>query len=74
MMVVQHTPGPAYANLQGRKPREWAGRWRGGSYGDLGAADEVCDWSRGDPAIWPAVKRLMHERWIRSNAVNSRTI
>ena len=22
MMVVRHTPGPAYANLQGRKPRD----------------------------------------------------
>src|ERR1700743_1146101 len=66
---------------RGRRPptskggNRWgAGRWRGAGYGDLSAAVEVCDWSRGDPANWPTVKRLMHERWIGSNAVKCRTI
>jgi hypothetical protein len=27
--------------------------WRGVDYGDLNAADEVCDWSWADPASWP---------------------
>jgi hypothetical protein len=51
MKVVPRTPGPAYANLQGRKPREGVRGWRGVSYGDLSAADEVCEWSRGAPMV-----------------------
>ncbi len=38
--------GPASANLQGRKPREGIRGWCGVRYGDLSAADEVCEWSR----------------------------
>ena len=33
MTVVRRTPGPAYANLQGRKPREV---WRGGASDAMG--------------------------------------
>ena len=33
MMVARHTPGPAYANLQGRKPREV---WLGGASDGMG--------------------------------------
>jgi hypothetical protein len=43
MKVARRTPGPASANLQGRKPREGARGWRGVAYGDLSAADEVCE-------------------------------
>ncbi|MDQ1388399.1 MAG: hypothetical protein QOF56_1853, partial [Acidobacteriaceae bacterium] len=33
MKVARRTPGPASANLQGRKPREGVGGWRGVGYG-----------------------------------------
>ena len=74
MKVARRTPGPASANLQGRKPREAVGGWRGVGYGDLSAADEVCEWSRADPASCPTVKGLTDERRVASNAVNCRTI
>ena len=45
MMVAPRRRGPAYANLPGRKPREGKRGWRGVGYGDLNAADEVCDWN-----------------------------
>jgi hypothetical protein len=74
MTVVPRARGPASANLQGRKPREGARRWRGVDYGDLSAADELCEWSRADPASCPTVKGLMDERRVASIAVNCRTI
>jgi hypothetical protein len=40
MMVARHTQGPAYANLQGRKPREV---WRGRASDAMGlSASAVC--------------------------------
>src|SRR4029450_8267252 len=40
MMVARHTRGPAYANLQGRKPREV---WRGRASDAMGiSASAVC--------------------------------
>src|SRR3984893_12379449 len=41
MKVARRTPGPASANLQGRKPREGVGGWRGVGYGDLSAAPAI---------------------------------
>jgi hypothetical protein len=66
--------GPAYANLQGRKPREGARGWRGVGYGDLSAADELGERSRGAPASRWTVKRLLDERRVASNSVSCRTI
>src|SRR4030081_361803 len=66
--------GPTYANLQGRKPREGARGWRGVGYGDLSAADEVGERSRGAPASRWTVKRLLGERRVASNSVSCRTI
>jgi hypothetical protein len=43
-------------------------------YGDLSAADTVCDWGGADAAGWLTVKRLMEEQQITSNATNCRTI
>jgi hypothetical protein len=62
-----------------RKPprEETAGGGRGSRgvrYGDLSAADEVCEWSRGAPASRPTVKRPLDERRVASNAVMCRTI
>jgi len=74
MKVARRTPGPASANLQGRKPREGARGWRGVDYGDLSAADEVCERRRADPAGCPTVKGLIDERRVASKAVNCRTI
>src|SRR5436190_5755559 len=74
MMVVRRTRGPASANLQGRKPREGVRGCRGVGYGDLSAADEVCEWSRGAPASRWTVKRLLDERRVASIAVNCRTV
>ena len=74
MKVARRTPGPASANLQGRKPREGVRGWRGVGYGDLSSADEVCEWIRGAPASRPTVKRLLEERRVASIAVNCRTI
>lgn len=48
MKVARRTPGPASANLQGRKPRERIRGWRGVRYGDLSAADEAFAWGRAD--------------------------
>ena len=45
MMVGPRTPGPAYANLPGRKPREGDVGGAAFDYGDLNAADAVCDWN-----------------------------
>src|SRR6266404_248209 len=39
MKVERRAPGPAYANLQWRKPREV---WRGGASGDLTAVVPEC--------------------------------
>jgi hypothetical protein len=43
-------------------------------YGDLSAADEVCDWGRADCASWLSVNRLMIERRVALNASICRTI
>ena len=48
MMVARRTPGPAYANLQGRKPREV---WRGG------ASDAMGIWVLADVLPVSAVER-----------------
>ena len=48
--------------------------WRGLGYGDLSAADEVGEWSRGAPASLWMVKRLLDERRVASNSVSCRTI
>jgi hypothetical protein len=72
MKVVRRPPGPASANLQGRKPREV--HVRGESYGDLSAAAEVCEWSRGAPASRWTVKRLLDGRRVASTAVKCWTI
>ena len=74
MTVARRTPGPASANLQGRKPREGVRGCRRVGYGDLSAADEVCEWSRGAPAGRWTVKRLLDERRVASIAVNGRTV
>jgi hypothetical protein len=57
----------------GNRGRGYRG-WRGVGYGDLSAADEVCEWSRGAPASRWTVKRLLDERRVASTAVNWRTI
>jgi hypothetical protein len=74
-----HDGGAARTGAGVRKPprEETAGGvrgWRGVGYGDLSAADEVCEWSRGAPASQPTVKRLLDERRIALIAVNCRTI
>jgi hypothetical protein len=38
MMVARRTPGPAYANLQGRKAREV---WRGGASDAMGISSQA---------------------------------
>jgi hypothetical protein len=48
--------------------------WRGLGYGDLGAADEVGEWSRGGPANRRMVKRPQDERRAASNSVICRRI
>jgi len=74
MTVVRRAPGAGV-----RKPpmEETAGGgrgWRGLGYGDLSAADEVSEWSRGAPASRWMVKRLLDERWVASNSVRCGTI
>src|SRR6266540_956686 len=74
-----HDGGAAPTGAGVRKPpREEAARGvrgcRGVGYGDLSAADEVCEWSRGAPASRWTVKRLLDERRVASNAVICRTI
>src|SRR5882757_3008311 len=74
-----HDGGAAHTGAGVRKPprEETAGGvrgWRGVGYGDLSAADEVCEWSRGAPASWRTVKRLPEERRVASITVNCRTI
>ena len=48
--------------------------WRGLGYGDLSAADEVGEWSRGAPASRWMVERLLDEPRVASNSVSCRTI
>src|SRR5438105_15630236 len=73
MTVARRTAGPASANLQGRKPREGVRGCRGVGFGDLSAAGEVCEWSRGAPAGRWTVKRLLDERRGASIGVDCRT-
>ncbi len=49
MMTAPRTPGPAYANLQWRKPRE-VGRDRVTRYGDLTAVVPECEYNFCDMA------------------------
>ena len=74
-----HDGGSVHTGAGVRKPprEETAGGgrgWCGVGYGDLNAADEVCEWSRGAPASRWTVKRLLDERRVALNAVNCRTI
>ena len=48
--------------------------WRGLGYGDLSAADEVGEWSRGAPASRWMVEWLLDEPRVASNSVSCRTI
>ena len=50
MTTVPRAPGPASENLQGRKPREGDAGGAARRYGDLSAADDVCEWRRDGPA------------------------
>src|SRR6202165_905205 len=49
MMVARRTPGPAYANLQGRKPREV---WRGGASDAMGTWRLSCPSASTTFALW----------------------
>jgi hypothetical protein len=74
-----HDGGAGYTGAGVRKPprEETAGGargWRGVGYGDLSAADEVGEWSRGAPASRWTVKRLLDERRVASNSISCRTI
>jgi hypothetical protein len=42
---------------------------RGVGYGDLSAADEVCEWRRGAPASRWTMKRLLAERGVLKQAL-----
>jgi hypothetical protein len=70
MTVAPRTPGPASANLPGRKPRERNRGWCGVGYGDLNATAKVCDWSWAGPPGWPSWKWLMNEPQMALNAVS----
>ncbi len=56
---------PASENLQGRKPREGIRGWRGVGYGDLSAADEVCDCGRGARSELADGEAALNERRVR---------
>jgi len=74
MTVARPAPGAGV-----RKPprEETAGGGRGCrglGYGDLSAADEVGEWSRGAPASRWMVERLLDGPRVASNSVSCRTI
>src|SRR4030088_1951544 len=50
MMVARHTPGPAYANLQGRKPRDVGRGAASDAMGDLTAVVPECEYNFCDMA------------------------
>ena len=71
--------GAACTGAGVRKPpmEETAGGGRGCrglGYGDLSAADEVSEWSRGVPASRWLVEGLLDERRVALNSVGCRTI
>jgi hypothetical protein len=74
MTVERRAPGAGVRKPPREETVGEARGWRGLGYGDLSAADEVGEWSRGAPASRWTVKRLLDERRGASNPVNSRTI
>ena len=75
-----HT-GPAYANLQGRKPREGIRGWYGVRYGDLSTADRqlarlvndmVCSTISWHLSVTRKKKRSVETVWLRDGLVDGR--
>ena len=74
MKVARRAPGAGVRKPPREETAEGGRGWRGVDYGDLNAAEGVCDWSGVGSASWRKRKWLMNERRMALNAVSWRSL